>query len=266
MPLPRSSADAPKPHRHIEAQGTPESRWRAGRALASVPQMPLDTLVPAGSRAVVVAPHPDDEILAIGGLLATLARQGGAVRILAITDGTASHPGSSWFTPDRLARLRPQESEAALRALGIDPAHAIDRCRVPDGQVAANVGAVTTWLRARLLPSDVMFIPSRFDGHPDHEACASAAWPCADRVARVVECPIWMWHWASPDGGDIDWTAARHIELDADALARKRAAIACFASQISRDPCDPQAGPVLADWAIARWTREFETVFPGAVT
>lgn len=76
--------------RRIEGDGTPETAWRAWPPLAALPR-----LDPAGvRRALVVAPHPDDEVLGPGGTLAVLAAGGTAVAVLALTDGEASHPAS----------------------------------------------------------------------------------------------------------------------------------------------------------------------------
>ena len=61
---------------------------------------------------VVVAPHPDDETLLSGGLIAHQARAGVPVIVLAVTDGEAAYPGD----PDGLARQRRREQRQALRA------------------------------------------------------------------------------------------------------------------------------------------------------
>lgn len=45
-------------------------------------------------RLVIVAPHPDDETLGCGLLIAAAVRAGVRVAVIALTDGQASHPGS----------------------------------------------------------------------------------------------------------------------------------------------------------------------------
>ena len=83
----------------------------------------------------MVAPHPDDEVLAVGGLLAQLARLERALCLIALTDGDASHPRSTLWPPHRLAAERPQETQAALAALGA-AATQVMRLRFRDGQLA----------------------------------------------------------------------------------------------------------------------------------
>ncbi|WP_327176435.1 PIG-L family deacetylase [Streptomyces sp. NBC_01335] len=93
----------------LRAEGTPEAewaRWDGWRALADAPR--IDGPV------VVVAAHPDDEVLGVGGTLARLTAAGAEVHVVTVTDGEASHPGSRRVPPDVLARLRADELGAAL--------------------------------------------------------------------------------------------------------------------------------------------------------
>ena len=71
----------------IEGDGTPEHAWLGWQTLRTLPE-----LTPRRRRVLVVAPHPDDEILAAGGLLVELAARGAEISVLALTDGEASHP------------------------------------------------------------------------------------------------------------------------------------------------------------------------------
>src|SRR5438552_16950163 len=50
---------------------------------------PLHRPPPLGRRLLVVAPHPDDEVLAAGGLMARILRQPGTVHVVVATDGEA---------------------------------------------------------------------------------------------------------------------------------------------------------------------------------
>ena len=80
--------------RATKGHGTPEATWQNSGRLSTLPEVDPATLVPPGARAVIVSPHPDDEILATGGLLAQLSDLGRKALIIAVTDGTASHPDS----------------------------------------------------------------------------------------------------------------------------------------------------------------------------
>ena len=70
---------------------------------------------------IVVAPHPDDESLACGGLIADACRQGLRGTVVIVSDGVGSHPNSKAYPPDRLRSLREGEARRAARSLGSRP-------------------------------------------------------------------------------------------------------------------------------------------------
>jgi len=249
--------------RHIVGSGTPASSWRADPRLASVPAVELDGWFKPGARLVVVAPHPDDEILACGGLLHLLAARGALPLIVAVTDGEGSHPDSSQWPPARLQRERAQETVAALAALGLGHA-AIARLGLPDGGVTANQAALAEHLRQLLTELDVVVTTWRYDGHPDHEATARAcASACKASGARLLEAPVWGWHWSAPHDGAMPLQRAFKIALAPDVVEHKRAALACFHSQLTPD-ASTGAAPVLTQAAIERILNPFELVFHDA--
>jgi LmbE family N-acetylglucosaminyl deacetylase len=253
--------------RHIEGSGTPDAAWQAWGGLAALPPVSAATLVPPGRRAVIVAPHPDDEVLACGGLLQLLQAQGTQTVLVAVTDGDASHPDSALLTPADLTRIRPQETLAALRALGFSdadglaPAPQILRARIADGQVGANLEQLQNLLNRLLRPDDVVFVTWRQDGHPDHEACglttALAARACR---AALVEMPVWSWHWAAPGDTRLPWGRARRLALSADVLQRKRQAVDCFKTQLHGDASNGQPA-VLPAHVLARLLHPYEIYF-----
>jgi LmbE family N-acetylglucosaminyl deacetylase len=72
---------------------------------------------------LVVVPHPDDESLGCGGLIASLAVTGRLFHTVFVTDGGASHPGSREWPRHRVAAQREKEAAAALAHLGIGTIH-----------------------------------------------------------------------------------------------------------------------------------------------
>jgi len=257
------TAAAPEPtapglldHGLIEGLGTPEAAWAAWPALAELPRVAPTDLVASGSRLVVLAPHPDDETLGAGGLLAALAAAGRRVAVVAVTDGTGSHPGSTTWTPARLAATRPAEQVGALGALGVDPP--VARLGLTD--TAVRAGAVAAALAPLLGPGDTLLSTWRSDGHPDHEACGQAAARlAAERGLALLEVPVWTWHWASPGDPRVPWRRAVRVDTDAHLQQRKLSAIGCFPSQTEHD--DALAlGSVLPAEVLARLTRHFEVV------
>ncbi|MDP9897850.1 PIG-L deacetylase family protein [Variovorax ginsengisoli] len=246
--------------RAIEGSGTSEAEWLGWPELAHLPEITVSALVPDDRRAVVVAPHPDDEVLSVGGMLALLGRLQRTPLLIAVTDGTASHAGSVEWPPERLAVERPLESEAAWHALGFPGLQAM-RLGLPDGGLHALQHRLTDRLITVLRPHDVVFTTWRLDGHPDHEATGQACAIAAQEVgARLVEVPVWAWHWAHPGDARLPWARAQRLMLDAQAQQRKQAAVQAFRSQLHGD-ASTGAGPILRDTTVARAARPFELVF-----
>ena len=139
----------------------------------SVPEsLPLLNIESIAGSTLVVAPHPDDETLGCGGAIALLRQLNILVAVSVVSDGTQSHPNSKAYPPPVLKRLREQESLAALAILGVDK-DAVTFWGLPDSQVHLNstpnaIAAVSNYLD-NLAPS-VIFLPWRYDPHPDHRA------------------------------------------------------------------------------------------------
>lgn len=246
----------------IVGAGTPLHAWQASQKLAAVSTISVDALVPVNRRAVIIAPHPDDEVLGCGGLLTLLAQLGRDIKLISVTDGCASHPGSGQWPAERLSIVRPQESAEALRRLHV-PLHSLEwlRGQFDDTAVAEQEDALHTLLAEHLRPDDVVFTTWTEDGHGDHEAVGRASVRAAQAVgATLHEVPIWAWHWASPEDERLPWARARKVLLDPQTVIRKRYAIQAFSSQLESDSV---AGlpPVLPLSALERLTQPFELVF-----
>ena len=246
----------------IVGQGTPLHLWQTSHHLAQLPVIDILDLVPEGARAVIIAPHPDDEVLGCGGLLQLLAAAGRPLQLISVTDGSASHPGSKRWPVERLSTVRPQESAEALRRLGL-PLHSLKwlRAGFTDSHVADREAELSAFIERHLRPNDVVFTTWREDGHCDHEAVGRASAAAATRVgATLHELPVWTWHWAAPEDSFVPWQRARKILLDPALVARKRHAIQAFASQLEGDS---QIGlpPVLAPFVLERLLQPFEVVF-----
>ncbi|MEV0354972.1 PIG-L deacetylase family protein [Nocardia sp. NPDC050697] len=230
--------------------GTPTVTWQPLVAGLPVAEPEIDALV-------LVAPHPDDEVLGLGALTAALTGRGVPVTIIAVTDGDASHPGSPTHTPAALAELRRRESAAAAAVLGVTD---IVHLGLPDGAVTDHEDRLTELLAPHLPAGATVAVPFHADGHPDHEATARAA-AAAARGLPLLEYPIWLWHWSHPGDPDIDWTRARRLPATPGQAERKRRAVAAFASQIAPLSAHPADRAVLPAHILARLLDLDEVVF-----
>ena len=236
----------------IEGTGTPESVW-----LPRLPALAPLLLDPPPTRVLVVAPHPDDEVLGVGGLLALLQAAGSQVELVAVTDGEASNPGGS-IAPSALAVLRQAETAAALEHLGVRPPGR--HLHLPDGGGALLEQPVVAALVDVLDPDTWLLGPWSRDGHPDHEAVGRACETAAARAgARLLAFPVWAWHWAGP--GDLPWQRALRIDLPEAVVLAKARAVAEFATQVAPQGPLPEDAPVLPPYVLARFARPCEVVF-----
>lgn len=248
--------------RQIEGAGTSEAAWWADATLLRLPSLNLETLLPPTGRLVVVAPHPDDEVLGCGGLLSSLPTGDAADAdrqplLIAVTDGEGSHPDSTRWTPTELVRQRACERARGLSALG--SAVSLRLLRLPDGQVAQREAELVQKLSTLLQPDDVVVTTWRRDGHPDHEACGRACALLARRLGvRLLEMPVWMWHWASPGDPRVPWHHLWRLPLSEDIRQRKHAALQAHRSQIEPDDGRP---PVLPPTTTERALRPCEFFF-----
>jgi len=90
----------------IHGQGTPEHAWQTCDWLWQRECTALDSLLGGAGRVLVVAPHPDDELLACGGLMRLASDAGCRIQVVAVTDGEACYPDETWWTPSRLRQAR----------------------------------------------------------------------------------------------------------------------------------------------------------------
>lgn len=108
--------------------------------------------------AAVIAPHPDDAEIGMGGTLAAIIAAGRRVVIIDLTDGEPTPHGSR--------EIRQSETQEASRILGIQSRVTLD---IPNREVfdsAPNRKKLASALR-EYKPA-MLFVPYWEDGHPDH--------------------------------------------------------------------------------------------------
>ena len=161
---------------------TSAEQWRGAITAPSIAIGP--------GRLVVVAPHPDDEVLGLGATMAARSSrkapdlfsgrgpgETGATDtsthdpsdvVVCVSDGAASHPGE--VAPEEMRGRRKAECEAGARELGID----LRMLGLPDGGLSADaVDAALHPVLDELAPTTVAVTWSG-DGHPDHHVCAES--------------------------------------------------------------------------------------------
>jgi N-acetylglucosamine malate deacetylase 1 len=158
-------------------------------------------------RVLVVAPHPDDEVIAIGGNLALHKRLGSEVLTLFVTLDTVA---------------RKAEAERVARLIGFDYRF----LAFPDGSVSLHEPTVSRLIAnaIRSFRPEVIYCPFPGDHHRDHQstsACTAAAVAETCYAGQVWCYELWSCLW--PNIG-VDISSVVDI---------KRDAIKCYASQVA---------------------------------
>jgi LmbE family N-acetylglucosaminyl deacetylase len=210
---------------------------RAGDALAAMGRLPMmDFGAGFGDAAVLIlAPHPDDESLGCGGLIAEACRRGLPPVVAVLTDGVMSHPHSQRYPRRRMRDLREQEAQEAVALLGLPSSHIIFM-RCPDTAAPAR-GPALQQIAARLAELAVanrcgtVVASWEHDPHCDHLAAARIARrACRMTGARLLAYPVWGR--ILPPGQLIAQQPVRGFRLDIRRhLGCKRAAIMAHRSQ-----------------------------------
>lgn len=253
LPVGNCDRFAVKPLTH---SGSPAPLWLAAFADKPLPVLDL-TECP---QLIVVAPHPDDETLGLGATIAQLTATGVPVQVVSVSDGGAARPGASAPDRARMETTRRYELRRATSLLGAQPPTSLG---LPDGELTDHEDTLTEMLTGILEaagPATWCAATWRGDGHPDHEAvgrAASAA--CAQTGARLLEYPVWMWHWAIPADPAVPWNQACAVPGPGWATGRK-----CRAARFYRSQFEPNEGgsaPILPGFVLPRLLAVGEVVF-----
>ncbi len=214
----------------------------------------------AGKRCLILAPHPDDEVLGCGGTIARKVRGGADVTIAFLTDGRCGIAGSE----EQAAAVRRREALGAADVIGLAHERLVF-FGFEDGRLSEHVEAAAQSVRwlVRELQVDELFVPYRRDYHPDHVAAWRIGAACLGRRRRpgmhLYEYPIWYGPWLWPRlTGWARVAAASHLRDAfsavkvniADVVDIKRRAMAAHESQVA----------ALGSWDL-RWLESFHGTY-----
>ena len=133
---------------------------------------------------LVIAPHPDDEVLGCGGTIVKHAKNGNEVYLCVVTKG---------YTPDwseEFLKNRPKEIEKANKILGIKKTHFLDYPTVkldtiPQKELNEAISKVVNEVKP-----DILCIPHKGDVNKDHrlvfEASLVATRPANHKVKKIL--------------------------------------------------------------------------------
>jgi LmbE family N-acetylglucosaminyl deacetylase len=170
--------------------------------------------------ALVLAPHPDDEVLGCAGAILRHVALGDPVRVIILTDG------GGWQVDEAgreaYAARRRQESREAAAILGYGEP---EFWQYRDRELEYGEPLVRRLLDAiAAAEARWLYAPSPCELHPDHRALALAVLEAARRQAGQIGLALYEIGAPLPPNRLLDIT---------DLVERKRRALACFTSQLA---------------------------------
>lgn len=183
---------------------------------------------------LVLAPHPDDEVLGVGGAMARWSREGHAVHVLVATRG---YPPA--YSPEEEDTCR-REALAAHARLGVAstrfldlPAAALD-C-LPHRELNAALEEVL-----RTLAPDELYLPFPGDVHRDHQAVFHSAMVAARPDPRGFPAALFAYETLSETNWNAPYLtpafAPNHFVDITATLDAKLEAFASFRTQLKPPP------------------------------
>lgn len=204
---------------------------------------------------LVIAAHPDDEILGCGGVMAKHAKAGDTVQSVILAEGSTSrdeHRDRARHA-DQLSQLA-QAAAAACEVLGVNPPILLDfPDNRMDGGERLNVTKAVEKCMADFQP-DVLYTHHIGDVNIDHRVIHEAVIPAARPLPGAGLSTLLFFEVASstewqPPGSAPPFVPNWFVDIS-DVLERKLAALECYASEM-RDW--PHTRSLKAVEHLARW-------------
>lgn len=160
------------------------------------------------TKLLVIAPHPDDEVIGCGGLISRVKAQGGQVYVLYMTVGTArdfTNGGSTSSAKKRISEIKRVATLLDINAWRIafsGNKHHLQLDQIPQKKLIHEIERGAR-LSLELLRPDILALPPVTDYNQDHRAAAHAALtacrpaPAADKhipsLVLSYEAPMSAW-------------------------------------------------------------------------
>lgn len=172
-------------------------------------------------RVLIVAPHPDDESIGTGGLIATYPEQ---CKVIVMTDGRY---GNSTYAPQHMKTIREKEFSNAMDIVGVKERKCI--C-IEDGTLISHKNA---FLKIDYSVYSHIFIPNPNDKHSDHTACYEYVVETI-KNAELTNIKVFQYEVHNPMP-EVNC----HIDIT-KVMEKKQRMVACHASQMDTHPYEGQ--------------------------
>lgn len=183
---------------------------------------------------LIIAPHPDDEVLGCGGQMKKHADSGDSVYVLILTRGTPR-----FYSDEKIENVR-REAQEAHKILNVSETffenfHAPELDKYSLSEIS---GVIKKIIDAKCI--DAVYIPHRGDIHNDHRVVFNAGLVACRPVGDYTVKEIYAYEtmseteWAAPFADDA-FIPTVFSEVT-DTFEAKIKAMECFESQLKQPP------------------------------
>jgi LmbE family N-acetylglucosaminyl deacetylase len=182
-------------------------------------------------KVLVVAPHPDDDVIGCGGAIIQHINDNDQVQIIYVTSGES---GSLAILKEELAMQREEEAAAAAQKMGVTQTFF---WRWADGYVEygqEQLIQVINFIREH--QPDLVYLPHLQDGHIDHQVTTKVFLEGIGRAGGVCfqECLPTPWKVKTILGYEV-WTPIQSPQMNldiSDEMEQKMRALSLHKSQL----------------------------------
>lgn len=205
---------------------------------------------------IIVAPHPDDEVLGCSGFIQRMIDNGKQVHVVILSGGGKSHQGCCHIDESTLIDSRRKLSRKAAKILNLplDQLHFLD---YSDGSISFN-DPETQRLQILIeeLSPNAIFVPHKGEGWSDHIETGKIV----REIIRIKSIPVqlyeycvWFWYY---NVWDIDWKNAFILKMDQKEHLVKLKAIDAYVKPLA--PCGKPWSGVLPNLVVTanQWNCE----------
>ncbi|NLA47838.1 MAG: PIG-L family deacetylase [Bacteroidales bacterium] len=183
---------------------------------------------------LIVAPHPDDEVLGCGGTIKKLSLRNNEIFILIMSRGK-----KGLYSDDQILNVR-REALAAHKLLGVKNTRFLDFPAPELDLISVSELSGAIYSQIQEIKPQILYLPHRGDIHKDHQvifdAGLVAARPIGDNSIREILTyeTLSETEWAPPYPNDV-FIPDTFVNIE-DTFESKLEAMGCFKSQLREFP------------------------------
>ena len=186
---------------------------------------------------LIISPHPDDDVIGMGGTIVTKAHEGSNFTIVYVTNGGGSSKEGNYtdFSKEEIIKIRKLEAEASLQML-LDNPHQAEQIFLDfnSSDLFENPELYTKELNSIIERKNFheVYLPYKNDRHPTHRAVAQLSL----EVIRSKNRKFDIYAYETWDSLPVD-DETIYVDIT-PYYKRKLSAISCHKSQCAITPFD----------------------------